>query len=131
MSYYANYVKKIPSTGYSTYFSLVRLVNSTLGEAIEAVIGRDEQSLPVQTEIKTNESYQLMNNLQATFEPNFLIDDTETRRKVWKVFFGDKKLPKVKSDAVDKFYGRLDAYVDWKKIDLDKSKDKIRKFLDE
>lgn len=131
MSYSVNYVEKIRSTDYSTYLSLVRSVRSTLGQAIEAVIRRDEQSLPVQTQITTNESFQHINNLQATFEPNFLIDDTETRKKVWQMFFADRRLPKVKADAVERFYGSLDKYVDWKKVDLAKSKEEIRKFLDE
>jgi hypothetical protein len=59
------------------------------------------------------------------------LDDTETRKKLWFTFFGDKRLPKIKSNAPKKFYGSLDKYVDWKKVDLEKSKDIIRKLLDE
>lgn len=131
MSYTIHYVELVRSSERPYYCPAPSLPSSRLGQGIITSIRKKEQALSIQKQITLGGSRHPMNNISATFEESLGIDDAETRKKIWRMFFNNKPLPQVKPDAIDKYYGALDKYVNWKKIDLKKLKGKIEKFLDE
>lgn len=131
MSYTIHYVERVRSTDKPYYYSAPYWSSSRLSQNIIASIRKSEQSFSVQKQTTMGNLHQHLNNLQATFGASLGLDDIETREKVWRMFFKDKPLPQVKANAIREYYGALDKYVDWNKIDLKKSKRKIEKFLDE
>jgi hypothetical protein len=132
MNYSIDYVERVRSTDYPSYHSIPYWSSTFLSQNIVTLIGESERSLSVQKNTTMQvDPFHIINNIQATISVACALDDSDTRKKVWRVYFGDSSLPRIEDDPVNKYYGSLDKYVDWTKIDLKKSRSRIDRYLDE
>lgn len=64
--------------------------------------------------------------MQSTYECPFRLDDSETRLRLWKLFFPNKSFQEPEDGAVQKYFGLFD-----KRIKKEHSKDTLEKILRE
>jgi hypothetical protein len=64
--------------------------------------------------------------MQSTYECPFRLDDSETRLRLWKVFFPNKPFQGPEDDAVQKYFGLFD-----KRIKKEHPKDTLDEILNE
>lgn len=100
-----------------------RFIQYTAGGWATGVSQSEKTSLPrrgkrlsSQTGFSSSEQIQPLEPMQPSYECLFLLDDTETRTKIWNLFFENTPLPEPEDNAVEKYYGLLDKFVGKKKI---------------
>ena len=77
---------------------------------------RRGKRLSLRTGFSSSEEVQSLEPMQTSYECTFLIDDTETRMKIWNLLFENTPLPKSEDNVLAKHYGLLDKFVGKKKI---------------
>lgn len=89
------------------------------GKFFDSRFGRKTQYPKIRTFLTPN-VYQKKQKRKIDFTNiGICIDDTISRATIWKTLFGDRPLPNIEENAVEKYAGSLDQYLS-KDVPIDK-----------